>query len=259
MHAKVNVTDAKGRGATGDYLLVWVSEARWREEITFPGYQRIRIGEAGRYWQRRTANFESDRIFQLAQAIDFVPRLLRNAQSTSGKAKGRKRQGKHVNCAAVRPKDYADQEACFSADQGTLVREDLPRGESDGQSEISTREYSDFVSFGEKLFPRSIRVLAGHKPIITISVDELTPQTGLAPSVFVVPAGVEAWQSCFAPSRPVPLQSNRSPHYPEHAKAFRVSGLVRMYAVVGVGGQLDRVTLVHSPDPELSTAGMDAV
>ncbi len=258
LHAGVDITDAKGRRVSGSYLLVWVSEARWREEITFPGYARLRIGDAGKYWQTRTTSVEMDRVFQLSQALDFVFRMREEAQNGSGKVKGRKRNGERVNCVAVRPAGYAEQEVCFSAENGALFREDLPRGEADGQSEISAREYSDFVNFEGKMFPHSVRVLEGTNPVITVSIDGLAKQTGLDPNLFKVASGDEGWQSCFGAKAPV-YKSRVPPHYPEHAKARRITGLVRMYAVVGAGGQVDRLSLLHSPDAELSTAAMDAV
>lgn len=258
LHAKVELTQTKGQPVSGNYILIWVSEEQWREEIGFPGYHRIRIGNSGTYWQQRTTDFEPDRIFQLTQAMDFVGRLRTNGGHADRKIKRRKQDGQAVNCVGIHPTGFADQESCFSADQGTLVREHLPRGEANGQSEVSAREYSNFVSLGGKLFPSSLRVLTGDKPIISLTVDELGPSTELNPSSFAPPSNAEAWKWCSAPAEPQPLEERR-PRYPEKAKTSRITGLVRIYAVIEVDGKLSHLTLLHSPDAELSTATMDAL
>jgi hypothetical protein len=43
MRAELQVFDAKGTPVHGDYSLDWVSPSKWREEIRFGKYERLRV------------------------------------------------------------------------------------------------------------------------------------------------------------------------------------------------------------------------
>ena len=65
MQAELQVFDAKGSPVHGDYTLDWVSPSKWREEIRFGQYERLRVGDAKGYWQTTGLSYQPQIIFQL--------------------------------------------------------------------------------------------------------------------------------------------------------------------------------------------------
>ena len=59
----------------GNNLLVWNSPSQWREEITLPGYARVRVGGEGKYWQKRSVNYEPLRVYEFSRLLDFQSNL----------------------------------------------------------------------------------------------------------------------------------------------------------------------------------------
>jgi len=65
MRAELQVFDAKGSPVHGDYSLDWVSPSKWREEMRFGKYERLRVGDGKGYWQTSGLNYQPEIIFQL--------------------------------------------------------------------------------------------------------------------------------------------------------------------------------------------------
>src|SRR5437773_9015270 len=79
MQAELQVFDAKGSPVHGDYTLDWVSPSKWREEIRFGQYERLRVGDAKGYWQTTGLSYQPQIIFQL----DTLLHLKRSEEHTS--------------------------------------------------------------------------------------------------------------------------------------------------------------------------------
>lgn len=257
LKATVSVS-GKTEPVRGTYELISLSEHRWREEIVFPGYRRVRVGGVGKYWQSRNIDFELARIFQLTEAIDFASRLESDIRNTIGKSKTEKNNGKEMSCISVEPFGLNNREVCFDVETGTLDLEKLSSSKGIVQDEISAREYADYAPFGKKLFPHTIRVLQGSKPLITIAVDELVPISDGDSSAFEPPKDAQVWETCRFP-QPAKLVSSVPPRYPPTARLRMVSGVVRVYAVIGVDGYLHDLKMLESPDPDLTAAGLEAL
>jgi hypothetical protein len=63
MRAELQAFDAKGVPVHGDYSLDWVSPSKWREEIRFRKYERLRVGDAKGYWQTTGLSYQPPIIF----------------------------------------------------------------------------------------------------------------------------------------------------------------------------------------------------
>jgi len=256
---KATVTlDEGGKSFEGKYVLSWIAQHAWREEISFPGYGRIRVGGIDKYWQQRTTSYELVRVFQVTQALDFVSALESGAKDASFKTKKEKHGGKEMICSVSSPKYLAEQEFCFDSVSSVLALERFPSGQSNGQSEVTAREYADFRQFGKKLFPRNIRVLEGSKAVVTITVDELNEISEAEPALYTPPKDAQVWESCRS-SGHASMLSSVPPHYPESARARHVTGIVRAYGVVGENGFLQDLRVLNSPDSDLAAAGLEAL
>jgi hypothetical protein len=52
MRADIHVFNNKGGATPGQYNVNWVSATRWREDLRFVNYERVRVYVAKGYWQK---------------------------------------------------------------------------------------------------------------------------------------------------------------------------------------------------------------
>ncbi len=90
------------RERRGTYRLLWLSESKWREEITLPRYTRVRVGGAGKYWQKRSSDYEVLAIYELSEVLDFVSHLRSRAQQLTPKVKRERDHGQQLQCVGAR-------------------------------------------------------------------------------------------------------------------------------------------------------------
>ncbi len=76
MRGIISVNGAKKEAVQGNYVLLWEAPDRWREEIQFHNYSRIRVGAKDAYWQTRSIDYELLPINDISDALSF-PRHLR--------------------------------------------------------------------------------------------------------------------------------------------------------------------------------------
>ena len=87
MQAELQVFDAKGSPVHGDYTLDWVSPSKWREEIRFGQYQRLRVGDAKGYWQTTGLSYQPQIIFQLDTLLHLKNALKVRSKQSLGKSR----------------------------------------------------------------------------------------------------------------------------------------------------------------------------
>jgi len=75
----------------GDYSLDWVSPSKWREEIRFGKYERLRVGDANGYWQTNGLNYQPEIIFQLDTMLHIKDTIRVRSKQSLGKVKNRGR------------------------------------------------------------------------------------------------------------------------------------------------------------------------
>jgi TonB family protein len=255
--ASVEAFGAKGQSSRGTYRLLWASQSEWREQIIFPGYERTRVGGSEKYWQERSINYELPQILQLDQALEFPSRLRNSAATVAGKLKTETLKGLSLECAHSKS-DYEEGDFCFDSTRGPLMLEKLPHGAGGGLDNTRAREYSDFTAFGQKLFPRSIRVVGQDQPSIVFSVDKLTPLGQTMASDFNPQPGAQEWLTCSHPEPPK-LKHRIIPIYPEAAKTKRIQGRVALYALIGPDGMVHNLKVMGSLDPLLDESAFQAV
>jgi TonB family protein len=249
LDAKVNVYAGNKVATPGNYKLIWVSPSQWREELTYPGYTRVRVGGTDEYWQQRSVSYESLQITELSSAIDFASDL-RDEQSP-GKLKPRKQSGDTLACAAAsgRPtKDY-----CFDPAEGVLVQEDI----TDGPVPYSF-EYSNFLALGPRRFPGMIRVLAGGSLLADFSVEHLVGIETTFPADFSPPQGASRWLTCSNPEKPTSVDKI-SPAYPVQERLERQQGNVLIYALIAQDGSVHNLKVLGTPSQGLADAALAAV
>jgi Gram-negative bacterial TonB protein C-terminal len=257
LDATFQVTDSVGKKFDGSYRLIWTSIDQWREEINLGDYSRVRVGVPGKYWQKRSIDFELAQVYQLSQALNFPKTLHEDASSATDKIKLEKKGSLPSKCTWILPPSKIEEEFCFDPSNGTLDFDYLLHNGSDGQSEITSREYSDFMKVAEKMYPKTITIMSGGAKRIVFSVNHLVVPAQVDPALFAVPHQAQAWDFCadLVPANKIHVSI---PVYPEFAKQSHLTGIVRVYGVIGTDGSFHNLKVVASPGPSLSAAALQA-
>lgn len=262
LSADIEIPAARGQPFRGSYRLLWLSESKWREEITLPGYTRIRVGGAGRYWQKRSTDFEVFTIYQLSETLDFVSHLRSRIQQVSPKVKRERDHEQQLQCVVheIDREHLPDkkEEFCFDASQGMLAAEKWPNGSSDATLGPTAALFSDYVKVFDKLIPKKIMIVAGREPVVVFSVDKVSSPAKINEPDFIPPQGSQPWETCPNPQLPL-LVHQPLPIYPEAAKQNRIMGSVRIYGVIETDGSLTSLKVLSAPDSSLGAATMTAV
>jgi TonB family protein len=249
LDAKVEIRGNDSNFIPGKYKLTWVSLSEWREELSFSGYSRIRVGGHERYWQQRSLGYEPLQITELDEALDFVSSL--RDEKSPGKLKSRKESGMLLDCAeggGPRKREY-----CFDGSESVLVLEDA----ADPLTDYRFR-YSEFETFGQRRFPGRIDVRVGQTIYAAFSVERLISIEKPVPADFVPPVGLSLWLTCPNPQKPH-LTHSVQPVYPEQEKRAHHQGTVAIYAVIVEGGSPQNLQVLETPSKELADAALAAV
>lgn len=225
MRAQVQVLDARGALASGDYTFDWVSPSQWREVIRFRGYEQLRVGVAKGYWQKSGLSYRPEAIFQLSAMLHLREALSFTSKQTLGKVKSRKKDGAREQCTEAKGKTDPDRVFCFDETNGTLVSIEYPSGGGANPLGTDRVEYGAFKTVEGKLIPYEIRALRDRKIVASVKVLEIARSTESNPAAFAVPTNAELWPQCedMRPAEPV---EKTPPRYPDSAKAKHEQGRV---------------------------------
>lgn len=258
MRAKVQVSDAKGTLAYGDYTLNWVSPSQWREEIRFGNYERLRVRDAKGYWQTSGLGYQPEIIFQLDRMLHLKDAFTVGSKQRLGKIRNREFAGVRQKCTEVKWTKGTDRTMCFDEASGALASVEYPTGENQNPPEMSRIEYGAFSVVGGKLVPHEIRALKDRKVIAIVKVLEIAEIAERNSAMFGAPLNAEFWPQCDDMQEAEPLERVQ-PRYPSSARANHEQGRVILYAVLEVDGSLSHLTIIHRASPDLEEAAVDAV
>jgi len=258
MRAEIQVYDAHGALAHGDYTFDWVSPIQWREQIRFTDYERLRVRDAKGYWQKSGLRYQPEIIFQLDTILHLKKALLVGSKQTLGQVRNGEKAGVRQKCTEVKWTAATERIMCFDEVNGALVSVEYPRREHQNPPDISRIEYGAFNTVGGKLVPYEIRALKDRKVIAVVKVLEIAKITEENPALFNVPANAEFWAQCDDMQEPevvdrVPAQ------YPAGARTSHEQGRVTVYAVIEADGSLSHITIIRRATPNLEAAAVEAI
>jgi TonB family protein len=258
MRAEIQISDAKGVIAQGQYVFRWVSPTQWTEEIKFANYERLRVRDERGYWQKSTLNYQPEMIFQLDRLLHFKDVLHIGPKETLGEAKNHDKDGVGQSCTEIKWAIGTERIMCFDEASGNLVSVEYPKSGYLIAPDISRIEYTAFNSIGEKRVPFEIQAFKEHKTIASVKILELAKTTEDAPAQFNVPADSEFWVQCND-MRAAELVNRVSPRYPASARAHGEEGRVGFYAVIEADGTLSHLTIIQRASSELEAAAAEAI
>ena len=267
----IEIPSGHGKSAKGNYSLLWAAPDRWREEIHFVNYSRIRVGAKDKYWQARSTDFELLPLFSLEGAFAYTGQLRHWAEPNSissvqevkfrvEKVAGAKSECAvlteehdiHVSSSATKFKTTSTY--CFNPSNGGLA------STSASAHPPETTEYFDFVPFAGKAVPSTIVVAEDGTRIVQFHMNQIGPLGNEDPKLFVPPAGAQEWDTCdFGSFKKSELIREQAPVYPQDARMPHVEGSVSIYAALGVDGRLHNMRVVASPSILLSQSALRAL
>jgi len=258
MRAELQVFDAKGTPVHGDYSLDWVSPSKWREEIRFGKYERLRVRDAKGYWQTSGLSYQPEIIFQLDTLVHIKDAFKVRSKQSLGKVKNREKAGLQQKCTEVKWAKATERIMCFDVANGALVSIEYPRGEHQNPPEMSRMKYGALKVVGGKLVPYEIRALKDGKVVASVKVLETTKITEENSALFSVPVNAEFWAQCDD-MQEAELLDRVQPRYPTSARTNREQGRVILYAVVEADGSLSHMAIIHRATPDLEAAAVEAI
>lgn len=242
------------KDATGTYLLKWASPEKWREEIRFPDYTRVRVGGKDQYWQSRTTPYEGLLVLDLDQALDFLrelhvwarPEAMKDPESVKlHRTKVEKMKSDCVTLTLTAPQYEPDY--CFDSSNGTLV-----------SAKRGSNEFSKFTPFAGKFFPGNIRIKDTSAALITFIVNSILPLGSADSGDFQPAAGATAWPSCDNPDSVPKIKQRVVPTYPVSERLRHIEGTVDLYGVIGADGLVHNFKVLSAPDIGLANATVAA-
>jgi len=258
MRAEIQVSDTQGAPAHGNYTFDWVSPTKWREQIRFGNYERLRVRDAKGYWQKSGLSYQPEIIFQLDTILHLKNALWVGSKQTLGKVRNREKAGVRQKCIEVRWTTGTERIMCFDEGNGALLSVEYPRAENQNPPEISRIEYGAFNAVGGKLVPYEIRALKDREVFVVLKVLEIAKITEENPALFNVPVDAEFWAQCDD-IQPAEAVDRVQPMYPTGARTNHEQGRVTVYAVIETDGSLSHIAVIHRATPDMEAATVEAI
>lgn len=240
-----------GSGPTnGNFILNWNGPTQWRQEMGFPGFFQIEVGDGQQIWTKRNLDFFPKPAFQLQTLLGNLWHL---GKLKDEKVKNISTKSEHrlkLKCVELQGGYSISRTLCF-ADSGELLEASISHPQA-------SYKYSDYFAFRDKRFPRTVRVTAGGSAVIETAVEELVSQANPRMETFAAPSGAIASPMCLG-DREMKLVHRVRPAYPEAARRAHTQGTVSLYVLIDRNGSVTKPKVIQSAGVLLDQAAMDAV
>jgi hypothetical protein len=252
LRALLRVRYANGKSEEGQLLQIWTPAGMWHYEQSLAGYHSVEVTSGKEVWVASNLRYVPFPMFLAERALG-LPGALRAARGR-GLDEPFASAGNGEQC--VRTADGSHSiKYCFDPENGEL------RKLVDSLWNV-TYEYSKYESFGEKKFPREMRILRSSGSVfIDIRVDQLVPAESLDLRAFLPVKGAKEHPlaaRCGVIERPK-LEKMVKPEYPAEAEKAGLTGVVRLYAEIGADGIPRGMWPINASPPILRQVAIEAV
>jgi TonB family protein len=236
----------------GDYSLTWASARKWREEVVFQDLKFVTVAEEKNDWRAWSFEFRPYWLVELAASLDFRRTLSPRVLERAGRIRLRALADGAGKCIEAEfGKDYQGN-FCFNAQTGTVSRT-----EASGAFPIA-REWTEYEKFGDKYFPRAVRIFEGETQVTEMRVEELKIDPSISSTAFLPPENATAWPTCEKANFPKAIRMPE-PAYPENLRKQGVRGKVILNVRVELDGRVGNAYVLRSTGEEFSAAAVKAV
>ena len=250
LQGDVTIFHTRHGNIEGTYTLIWQSPEKWRETISLPGYIQVRLLDGNKMWRQRSSPIIPLQVFRVQRALNYGNWLRSLPGEKFEEIKSRKKKGIRQWCFDNSvPHTGVEATLCFDSALGVLLSH---AGSS------STTTLSDYESWGNKVFPRTIMVFIGKRRIAEFKVVQLRSLSQPSVGTFSPPAGATESSGCQNPEPPRRL-NEILPRYPRFAAREQITGTVRLLAKIGVDGKVHNPHVEDSPGKILSAPALKAI
>ncbi len=270
LQASARIFNGQGQELDGLLVEFWAPGGKSRKETLLGGYVRATISLGKNRWQDSNFKYTPYPIRVAWSTLDFVDDLqeiLRPAvepprpgetrrlfkKEMFGKPKFEK--GEAAQCVETRGGGNTGTRYCFDRITGHLAEMTfLYNG--------MHFEFGGYQSFGDKSFPRVIRVLYHDQTeMAVLQITGLRAMENPHSSMFTPAPGMKEVSIAPGCKRITPAKRGREvqPVYPAAAEDKGISGRVILHTVIGEDGIPHALWVVRSPSPLLSDSAIEAV
>jgi len=247
LRVSYQIFDDKGHSKdSGVYEELWVSDKKYKRSYTSPSFTQTDFATDRGLYRSGNQNWPGPQeIMVRTEIVDPIPPAL---NLTGFRLESKRRSVDKVNLQCVTLKGdwiFLNNDAyCFQPDKPILRFTSAAGGKSDTL-------YNDILMFQGHFLARNIRATnAGTRLVLhidsieqepTVNDSDLTPP----PDAIRIPAGkVAIPQQTMA----VLLLRTLPPHYPESAKAARITGTVLLQVTIGKDGRVTSAQAISGPN-----------
>ena len=240
----------------GKYLYLWAGDGRWREEIDFDGYRRIRVGDEDHFWQVRGMEVEFPPVAEFDELVSLRGRL-RFPPNTKFKPAGNENvEGNEAKCIKANT-DSRETGYCYDDKTSELLKFEYSSRSSPIAWRYGWAEYARYQDWAGKKFPLSIRAFNDKQLIIEATFENLTAWTEIPKDAFATPPDATEWGACQ--DKPWKLKYKVQPLYPVASREAYEQGTVVLYGVIEPDGHVTNLRVIQSAAPLLDQSAMTAV
>lgn len=252
LEARIRVDLGGGQTEDGKLVLVW-TPAGWRHrEVTLGADHSVEVSGGKQTWTRSTMGYVTYPVFLAERAVNLGGWLRR--------AKGQELTApeafpQQAQACVTAPKAHDPITYCFDSFTGRLARV------LDSRWNVAIR-YLDYVPFGTRRFPRLMEVgRRAERPFIEIRVVQLAAVAQPDLRLFLPVKGAKRTPTEAACEKVEPAKAEKmtQPKYPPEAQRTGISGIVKLYAVIGTDGIARGMWPVNSSAPVLTGAAVRAI
>lgn len=226
------------------FTYYWDSPEKWREECHLPKEDRVRVANHDTLWESPARDVISMRLAGFRAALEYYEQIREMSLGEPVDSRSTGIGEQPVDCVTVQAGQRGNCELCVEPDRG------LPRILACFDITVAL---SGYVRLEDRLFPRSVIVLEGGKPVVEADMDQLVLGRDHDVSLFTRPADTEEWPWCADPEPLKLIETPRGmPPVPKRNEPG--DAVVTVHAIIGVNGQVERPKFLSSHEPEREQA-----
>jgi len=201
----------EGEIVEGHYELWWKTSDHWSSRIEWANNAELDVTDNNRIWKQGedTHLVESRRLWHV---LDFSGELKSSAEGKLGKVKPGKLDGQAVVCVQIQ---WSAPFVSTNLPSGrTLCVESVSGLPLKFDTGVSRLELGEFMAFGEKRFPKTLRLVNRGKTIMEVQVESLAELDPTKLEAFSVPVGAASFPWCSDMVGPWPTRLGDQSPFP---------------------------------------------